>query len=252
MHRAELADEFRCSFWANPFYAGNMIAGIAHQSHHIDHLIWSHAKFLLHFFNTKPFVFHGIEHANIRTYQLHHVLIPANDDNLKTFLRRFLCQRSDDVIRFKTRYPDAMNVIGLHQRFKVRELFCQIFRRCIPIGFVVLIHLVTERLFFTVKGYRQVIRLLILHYLLQHMDEPIQGVGGKPCGCGQKLSDTKKGPKNIGRTIYQIEGFSFAHNSPLSVKMLDKYKVAALPCLINCVNISTPPNYELIELKGLY
>nr|ABK80647.1 hypothetical protein [uncultured marine Nitrospinaceae bacterium] len=66
------------------------------------------------------------------------------------------------------------------------------------------------------------------------------------------MSDTKKGPKNIGRTIYQIESFSFAHNNLLSLKMLNKYKVAALPCLINCVIISAPLNYELIELKGLY
>ena len=83
------------------------------------------------------------------------------------------------------------------------------------------------------------------------MDEPIQGVGGKPCGCGQKLSDTKKGPKNIGRTIYQIEGFSFAHNNLLSVKMLDKYKVAALPCLIIYDIINGAFTYKPIELKGL-
>ena len=105
-----------------------------------------------------------------------------------------------------------MNVIGLYQRLKVRELFSQVFRGCISIGFVVLIHLVAKRLFFAVKSHRQVIWFLILYHLLQHMDEPIQGVGGKPCGCGQKLSDTKIGTENIGRTIYKIEGFRFAHN----------------------------------------
>jgi len=33
--------------------------------------------------------------------------------------------------------------------------------------------------------------------------------------------------------------------------MLTKYKVAALPCLINCVIIKLSYDYELIELKGL-
>ena len=65
------------------------------------------------------------------------------------------------------------------------------------------------------------------------------------------MPDAKIGPENVGRTIYQVEGFRFAHNNFLSVKMLTKYKVATLPYLINCGIIQLSFVNELIELKGL-
>jgi hypothetical protein len=65
------------------------------------------------------------------------------------------------------------------------------------------------------------------------------------------LPNAIKSPENIGRTINQIKRFFFAHNRLSSIKMLNKYKVVALPCLIYCAIIKVSCNYELSELKGL-
>ena len=156
-----------------------MIAGIAHQTHHFDHPVWGHAKLFLHTFYVKPFVFHGIEHADIRTDQLHHILIPTDYDYLQTFLRTFFSQGSHNIVGFITGNPDAVNIKGMYQRFKIGELFCQVLRRRFPVGFIISVHLVTKSLFLTVESNRQVIRLFVFYHFLQHIDEPVQSIGGK-------------------------------------------------------------------------
>ena len=104
-----------------------------------------------------------------------------------------------------------MDVVGFYQPFKIGKLFLQIFWRGVPVGFIISVHFVTEGFFLAVESHGQIVRAFIPYHFLQHVDKPVKRVGGESLGSGKVLPDSEISPENIGRPVYQIEGFFFAH-----------------------------------------
>ena len=66
--------------------------------------------------------------------------------------------------------------------------------------------------FLAVEHHRQVIRLFVLHHLLQHFDESVLCIGGQALGIGEKLPDAEEGPEYIGRPVDEVERLIFIHS----------------------------------------
>ena len=87
--RTILLDKFCCRFRTHPFYSGDMVTGITHQPHHLNHFFRRYPKLFFNFIYTNPFILHGIQHLNFGAYQLHHIFITTDNNNPKTCLGAF-------------------------------------------------------------------------------------------------------------------------------------------------------------------
>jgi hypothetical protein len=90
------------------------------------------------------------------------------------------CQRADNVVCFKTRRVDHGNVEGFAKTKDVGQLRRKIFRHCQAVRFVVGKRLVSKSLLAGFEDGRDVVWLLVLQKLAQHVCEDVDRLGDLP------------------------------------------------------------------------
>ena len=183
--RAVILNDLHRTFWSNARRAGNVVDRISHQAQQIDELVGRHTKLLRHPGFVAPFdrrhgffSFHHLRvlsHANDQriAHQLAHIFVIGNYDGLQALVRGLQCQRSNDVVGFKTRSAYHRNVVGFAESFDVGQLRSKIVGHLLPISFVITEGLVAESLFLRFKNRGNVFWLLILQELAQHIREDV-------------------------------------------------------------------------------
>ena len=134
---------------------------------------------------------------DMRSDQLHHILVAADDDDIQPGLLALLRKSPDNIVRFEPILFQADYIERFHQRREIRELRYQVVRSLVPIGLVFRIHFVPKGFCFTVKNDGKVIRLFLAHNLCQHTDKSIQRVGRKALGVGKNLPDPVKRAEDV-------------------------------------------------------
>ena len=95
-------NEFCRRFRSYPKDTGDIVAGISHESHHLDHTIGVHSELFDDILTSEPFVLHRIQHVDVRRNQLHHILVTTNDGDLHPLCFTLLGQGANDVIGLET------------------------------------------------------------------------------------------------------------------------------------------------------
>ncbi len=80
--RPELRDEFHRCFLADPFDPRNVVAAIAHETHHFDHTCGLHPELRDTLCLGGPFVFHGVVDTDMRRHELQHVFVTGDNDDV--------------------------------------------------------------------------------------------------------------------------------------------------------------------------
>ena len=102
-----------------------------------------------------------------------HIFVIGNYDGLQALVRGLQCQRSNDVVGFKTRPAYHRNVVGFAEPSDVGQLRSKIVGHLLPISFVITKGLVAESLFLRLKNRGDIFWLLILQELAQHIREDV-------------------------------------------------------------------------------
>ena len=137
LHAAELLDQLNRSLVTDPGRAGDIVDGVAAQSHYIDYLFWWHAECFKHLVAIEDqIVFHRIQHFYVIIHQLQHVLVAGDDKHRVTCIRSLFCECADDVIGFKSVCLEDRNMKGFERPPNVGQLLREVWRHLGTVGLV--------------------------------------------------------------------------------------------------------------------
>jgi len=182
--------------------AGNVVGGIAHQAEDLHHLLRPDAEPLLDGSDVVRLVLHRVDHQDLRGNELHHVLVPGNDDHRHPRLRLPSGDRADDVIRLEALLLDDGDRESPDDLLDIRDLGNQRFGGRPACRLVLFEGLVPEGRPLDVEGHGDIVGLLVAQQLHQHRREAVDRVRGKPFGVGE-LPDRVEGPEQVVAPVHQ-------------------------------------------------
>ena len=186
IERPVLRDQFACALVANAGHALDIVAGVAHQRQHVDHLRRRHAKLLHHALGVEPgaLVFWVIDLDHV-VDELEEVLVARHDRRVQAMSRRLARQCPNHIVRLKPLGREDGDSQCFARLEHPRNLFGQVARHGRAVGLVVRRHLRAEGLAAHVERGGDVLRLMIGNQLAEHVDEAVDGIGGLAVGSGQ-------------------------------------------------------------------
>ncbi len=95
---AELLDQPERPLRSDPGDAGDVVGGVPHEAEDLHDLLRRDAEALLHGGDVVGLVLHRIDHDDVVGDELHHVLVPGDDDDLHPRRRLPAGDRPDDVV----------------------------------------------------------------------------------------------------------------------------------------------------------
>ena len=120
-------------------------------------------------------------------------------------------QGAENVVRLVPLQSHGGDVERLDQPVDVGNLHLQVVRHGRAIGLVIRVHFVPEGRAALVKGHAEILRLFLLHQLLQHVLEAEHRLRGQAGGRRQLLPDGKEGAVHVGGAVHQIHGWALRH-----------------------------------------
>ena len=182
-HAAVFADQLGGALFANAFGTGNVVNGVAHEGHHVDHFAGRDAENLL----DPRFVHDGVALAATRAGaqdmdavadELQHVLVVGDEQDIEVFLRGLPGQYADDVVGFVAVEFENGHAHGLAQAAHVGELDGEIVGHGRALGLVLFEELIAEGRGLGVEDDADVVRLVILEQPPQDVAEEEGHLGG--------------------------------------------------------------------------
>ena len=193
--RAIFGDELGGGFGADAGHAGHVVAGVAHQSQHVDKLDGLDAVLFaeavvgnrVEIFTTMG----GAKDRNALAEELLKIFIGRDDDHLRAVGFGVAGERADDIIRLNVFLFDYGNVEGLNDFFDPRQIGQQVVRWRVAMGFIVFVHLRTKRLArpHHVEDDGHVVDLVIFDELEQRVGKTVAGRGVLPLRVDQRPAD---------------------------------------------------------------
>ena len=189
LERSVGRDQLAGALVADAGHPFDVVDRVAHQGHHVDDLLRRDAEFLLHAAGVVPGAFVArIEDADAAADELKEVLVHRDDRDVESRRRRLDRQRADDVVGLVALGGEDRNAErfagGVHHLDLLRELV----RHRRPVGLVVRRQVVAKRAAGEIEGGGDVLRLLLVHQLPQHVHEDVDGVGRLALGVVQQAA----------------------------------------------------------------
>ena len=142
-HVAVFLDQIGGALFADALCAGNIVDGVAHQGHHVDHLLGWHAQNFLDLGLIHDDVTFGAartaaQDADVFVDKLHHVLVIRDEQDVQIFLCSLLGQRPDHVVGFIALVFEDRQPQRFAQPPHMRDLRRELLRHRRPLRFVLL------------------------------------------------------------------------------------------------------------------
>ncbi len=145
--RAEFCNQGGGGFLPDARHAFDVVDRVAHQGHQIDYRAGLHAEAFAHFARSHAPVAHRVPQRDMRTGQLHEVLVRGDDDGVDLLAGRPHRQGADQVVGLVTLQYQALNPEGLDRAVDVWNLHHQVVGRRDAVGLVGFEQVVAEGLF---------------------------------------------------------------------------------------------------------
>ena len=183
IERAVLRDQIARALVANAGHALHVVARIAHQRQHVDHLAGRHAELLDDALGVEPRAFIlGVVDADLGVHQLEEILVAGDNRGLQTVPGRLARQRPDHIVCLEAFRREDRHAQRFARLEHPRHLLDEISGHGSAVGLVVGRHLRAERLAAHVERRRDVLRLVVGNQLAEHGDETVDRVGGLAVG----------------------------------------------------------------------
>ena len=184
-------------------HAGYVVDAVAGKRQEVDDLLRSHAELGEYAIAAHHRVTHGVDQGDLVADQLRHVLVAGRDQHFDAFRLRLHGEGADHVVRLdpgnaQDREPQRADdgQHGLHLR-------AQVVRHRRPIGLVLVVKFVAERLAGRIADKREIGRCL-LQGCSEHVDDAEQCAGGFTVRVGQWRQRVEC-PVKIGGTVDENE-----------------------------------------------
>ena len=213
-HGSELAHEVLRPLVADPGHPGDVVDRVPHQGEHVHHALRRHSPLLLHglaVVEGRPYsLAAGVEDRHVVVDELEQVLVSRHHDHLEPLGHRQAGQGGDDVVGLPAGDLEDGHPEDLAHPPHVRDLHGQLVVHPGPVGLVVLVLLVPERLSRRVEQDADALGLLVLQELLEHGGEAVGGVGGK-APAGGEAADRVVGPVELSAAVDEVDLLPGSH-----------------------------------------
>ena len=145
--RAVLVQKFAGGFYADAFYAGNVVSGVAVKRKQVQKALRLHAPLSLYALRSHDFPnvgVVGLKDLDALADQLHQVLVARKYADAFSLLHRFARDGGDDVVGFVAFHPQGRNAKRFQSFLNPRNLRVKVFGSFGARGLVVGIHFVAE------------------------------------------------------------------------------------------------------------
>ena len=133
----EAFDEFDGTFVTDAGSAGNIVDGVAAQSHHVYNALRRDAENFFDFLGiANQIIFGRIQHQDTIIHQLQHVLVAGNDVYPVRLFDGFAGQGSDYVVGLVSGEFEDGDAVGFQGTADVGQLLCQVAGHFRTVGFV--------------------------------------------------------------------------------------------------------------------
>jgi len=177
LDRPEPGDERARGLLADAGDAGNVVDRISHEAHDVRHERRVDPEARAHFVGAEAAVAHRVEQRRASVDQLHHVLVPGDDDGLASGGGRLRGERADHVVGLHARDLDHGQAKRVDDPADVAHLRPQLVRQTGPVLLVGRVEVVAKCLTRGIEDDRRVARALFPEQLRKHVSEAESGVG---------------------------------------------------------------------------
>ena len=201
---AEFADQLGRGLDADARHARNIVDAVAGQGLDVHNLLGADAEFLEHLLGADRAILHRVEHVDPVSHQLHQVLVRGHHRDPPAGLMRQPRIGRDDVVGLESVHLDTGGADRSGRLADNRELWDQILGGVRTLSLVLGVDVVPETDPGCIEDYRQMVGLQIVDQPDQHIGEAEHRIDRRsirPVHRRQRMI----GPKNITRTIHQIE-----------------------------------------------
>jgi hypothetical protein len=182
VQRAVLLQQLDGGLGADLVHPRHVVHRIAHQRLVVHHQRRRHAEFGRHAGHVALAVVHGVDHGDGLVHQLAQVLVAGGDHGVDAALARHAGQRADHVVGLHARHVQHLPAQQAHHFMDRLDLRPQVVRHRRAGGLVLGVQVVAEGLAGGVEHAGRVVGPHVLAQLLQHVDHPADGPGGRARG----------------------------------------------------------------------
>ncbi len=196
----------RC-LWPYFRYAGNIIRGITHECEVINNLVRAHLEFFDHGGFVHVMIIHGVDQADVGIDQLRHVLVSGGNQHLIALFDGFPAHGADNVVRLHSFNADQRQAARPDNRVQWFDLLAQVVRHGRAICLVLRVDVVAEGLALGIEDHANLVGLLILDQLAQHVEYEINDLGRFLIGAPQIRTGHVVGTKQVRAAVNQQQFF---------------------------------------------
>ena len=139
-------DELASAFFPNARHSLHVVAGIAHQRQHVDHLVRPDPELLHDTSGVVPnTLVTRVEHLNLIVHQLEEVLVAGDQHHLQTVRSGPSGEGADDIVRLDSLVSHDRYAEGCARLVDPRHLFDEVVRHRLSVSLVVGREFVPER-----------------------------------------------------------------------------------------------------------
>ena len=183
VHAAVVHDQLGRGLFTDFGNAGDIVGTVAHQRLDMDKAIRCNLILLediggvIVLYDCLPLPGLGNPYAGVFRGDLQKVPVSGQERDFHSFCFPAPCQRSENVVRFKTCLFADLDSHGLQHFFDQRDLLPKLFGHRFAGALVLLVHLVAESRRVHIKCHRQIIRLLLVENFKKNVQKAVNG----PC-----------------------------------------------------------------------
>jgi hypothetical protein len=218
VQRAELLQQLGRGFLADPGDAGNVVGGVAAQTHQVGDQLRGHPVALLDRSAVVDLRLgdpaRGAHHPHPLVNQLIGVAVAGHDHHLDPLLARLLDQRSDHVVGLVALDLDVGVAEGLDQRHQVRPLLAQQVGARFALGLVEVVGLLAAAPA-GVPGDDHALRVVLVDDFHQHRGEAVDRVGRAAVAGPDRLRQGEEGAVGEAVAVDQEELGRVGHAATL-------------------------------------
>ncbi len=212
LHAAVFPNQLGRAFFPDALRAGNVVHGVAHQRHHVDHFFGRHTQNLSHFFlidNDVPLRSARTRSQNAHSTidELHHVLVVGDDQHFDIFLRRLRGHRANDVIGLISLKLEDRQTHRLAETPDVWQLNGHVIRHRRPLRFIFFEQLVTKCRALGVEHNADVVRAVVLDQPFQNVRKKKRHFGGQARRRTHAVHGRIKRPVDVRHGVHKKQFF---------------------------------------------
>ena len=185
-------------------HPGDVVGAVSHERQQIPQLSGSYAEALHDLVGPEDPIPHRVPEDDGGGDELHQVLVGAHDDDAQAIRRRPAHRGGNQIVRLHAALLEDGEPVGAHDLLASGQLHLEIVWSGWSVGLVFRVDVLAERHPARVHGDADQPRSALAEESLQHVDDPVDGVGGLTAGA-REGRDRVVRPEDVAAEIDEVQ-----------------------------------------------